>query len=46
MYIYYKKQNKVCIIFKDRPFSEKWQYVYSNIIHIANLLTKIEDKKL
>ena len=30
---------KVCIIYKDTPFSEKWLNVYGNVIHIANLLT-------
>ena len=37
---------KVCIIHKDTPFSEKWQNVYGNVIHLANLLTSIEDKNL
>ena len=39
-------KSKVCIIHKDLPFSEKWQNVPGNVIHIANLLTSIEDKKL
>ena len=37
---------QVCIIHKDTPFSEKWQDVHGNVIHIANLLTSIGDKKL
>ena len=41
-----KKKHKVCIIHKDTPFSEKWQNFYGNVIHIANLLNVIEDKKL
>ena len=45
MYICYKT-SKVCIIHKDTPFSEKWQNVHGNVIHIANLLNSIEDKKL
>ena len=45
MYIYYKK-SKVYIIHKDTPFSEKWQNIHGNVIHIANLLTSIEDKNL
>ena len=45
MYIYYKK-SKVCIIHKDKPFSEKWQNVHGHVIHIANMLTSFEDKKL
>ena len=45
MYIDNKK-NKVCIIHKDTPFSEKWQNNHGNVIHIANLLTSLEDKKL
>ena len=39
-------KSKVCIIHKDAPFSEKWQNVHGYVIHIANLLTSIEDKKL
>ena len=31
---------------KDTPFSEKWQNVHGNVIHMANLFTSIEDKKL
>ena len=45
MYIYYKK-SKFCIIPKDTPFSEKWQNINGNVIHIANLLLSIGDKKL
>ena len=45
MYIYDKK-NKVFIIHKDTSFSEKWQNVHGNVIHIANLLNSVEDKKL
>ena len=45
MYIYYKKKNKACIIHKDMPFSVKMQNVHGNVIHIANLLNSIEDKK-
>ena len=40
------QKNKVCIIHKDMSFSEKWQNVHGNVIHIANLLNSIEDKKL
>ena len=39
-------KRKVCIIPKDTPFSEKWQNIHGNVIHIANLLTSIGDKKL
>ena len=35
-----------CIIHKDTPFSEIWQNVHGNVIHIDYLLTSIEDKKL
>ena len=37
---------KDCIIQKDTPFSEIWQNVHDNVIHIDNLLTSIEDKQL
>ena len=40
------QKSKACIIHKDTPFSEKWQNVHGNVIHIANLLTSIGDKKL
>ena len=39
-------KSEVCIIHKDTPFSEKWKNVHGNVIHIASLLTSIEDKKL
>ena len=39
-------KNKVCVIHKDTPFSEKWQKVHGNVTHIANLLNSIEYKKL
>ena len=45
MYIYYKKKQSL-LIHKDTPFSEKWQNIHGNVIHIANFLTSIEDKKL
>ena len=38
-------KSKICIIHKDTAFSEKWQDVHGNVIHIANLLSSIEDKK-
>ena len=40
------QKSKVCNTRKDTPFSEKWQNVHGNVIHIANLLTSIGDKKL
>ena len=40
------QKSKVCIIHKDTPFSDKWQNVPGNVIHIANLLTSIGNKKL
>ena len=40
------QKSKVCMIHKDIPFSEKWQNVHGNVIHIANLLTSDGDKKL
>ena len=40
------KKNKVCIIHKDTPFSDKLPNVHGNVIQIANLLTSIEAKKL
>ena len=45
MYIILQK-SKVCNIHKDTPFSEKWPNIHGNVIHIANLPTSIEDKKL
>ena len=39
-------KKKVCIIHKDTPFSEEWKNVHGNVIHIADLLNSIEDKKL
>ena len=45
-HVHILQKNKVCIIHKDTPFKEKWQNVHGNVIHIANLLTSIEDKKL
>ena len=46
MYTYYKKAKFASFTKIDTPFSEKWQNVHGNVIHIANLLTSIEDKKL
>ena len=43
MYIYNKKQS-LQQRHRDTPFSETWQNVQSNVIHIANLLTSIEYK--
>ena len=45
-YVYILQKSKVYNIHKDTPFSEKWQNIHGNVIHIANLLTLIEDKKL
>ena len=45
MYIYYKKA-KFAPFTKITLFSEKWQNVHGNVIHIDNLLTSIWDKKL
>ena len=45
-HVHVLKKNKVCIIQKDTPFSEKWQNVHGNVIHKANLLNSTEDKKL
>ena len=45
-HVHILQKSKVSIIHKDAPFSEKWQNVHGNVIHIANLLTSIEDKKL
>ena len=42
----YITKSKVYTIHKDTPFSEKWLNVHGNVIHIANLLASIEDKKL
>ena len=46
MYIYILQKSKVCTIHKDTAFLEKWQIVHGNVIHIANLLNSIEDKKV
>ena len=43
-YVHILLKRKVCFIHKDTPFSEKWHNVHGNVIHIANLLTSIEDK--
>ena len=40
------QKSKVCIIHKDTPSSEKWQHFHGNVIHIADFLDSIEDKKL
>ena len=45
MYIYYKKANFASFT-KIRPSQKKWLNVHGNVIHIANLLTSIGDKKL
>ena len=45
-HVHILQKNKVCIIHKETSFSEKWQNVHGNVIHIANLLNSIEDKKL
>ena len=45
-YVYILQKSKVYKIHKDTPFSEKWQNIHGNVIHIANLFTLIEDKKL
>ena len=45
-YVHILQKSKVCNLHKDTPFSEKWQNFHGNVIHIANLLTSIEDKKL
>ena len=45
-YVHILQKSKVYIIHKDTPFSEKWQNIHGNVIHIANLLTSIEDKNL
>ena len=37
---------KFAPFYKDTHFSDKWQNVLGNVIHIANLLNSIEDKKL
>ena len=41
-HVYVLQNSKVCIIHKDTPFSEKWQNVHGNVIHIADVLTSIE----
>ena len=45
-HVHILQKNKVCIIHNDTPFSEKCQNVHGNVIHKANLLTLIGDKKL
>ena len=45
-HVHILQKSKVCIILKDTPFSEKWQNVHGNVIHIANLLTLIGADKL
>ena len=45
-HVHILQKSKVCIIHKDTPFSEKLQNVHGNVIHIANLLNSIEEKKL
>ena len=46
-YVHLLQKSKVCNIHKDTLFSRKWQKnIHGNVIHIANLLTSIEDKKL
>ena len=45
-HVHLLQKSKVCIIHKDTPFSEKWLNDHGNVIHIANLLTSIGDKKL
>ena len=44
-HVHILQKSKVCIIHKTAPFSEKWQNVHGNVIHIANLLNSIKDKK-
>ena len=45
MYIYYKKA-KIALFTKIRPSEINDKMFHGNVIHIANLLTSIEDKKL
>ena len=45
-HVHILQKSKVCIIHKDTPFSEKWLKDHGNVIHIANLLNSIGDKKL
>ena len=45
-HVHILQKSKVCIIHKDTPFSEKWQNVNGNVIHIATKPTLIEGKKL
>ena len=45
-HVHILQKSKVCIIYKDTLVPEKWQNVDGNVIHIANLLTSIDDKKL
>ena len=42
-HVHILRKNKVCIIHKDTPFSEKWQTVHGYVIYIANLLTSVSD---
>ena len=45
-HVHILQKSKVYIIHKYTPFSEKWQNIYGNVIHIANLFNSIEGKKL
>ena len=45
MYIYYKKA-KFAIFSKRYTLLRKMAKHHGNVVHIANLLTSIEDKKL
>ena len=45
-HVHVLQKSIVCIIHKDTSFSEKWQNVNGNVIHIAILPTTIEDQKL
>ena len=45
-HVHILQKSRVCIIHKDTLFSEKWQNVHGNVIHIAKLLTLFGDKKL
>ena len=40
------QKSKACIFHKDTPVSENGKNVQGNVIHIAHLLTSIENKKL
>ena len=45
-HVHILQKSKVCIIHKDTSFSEKWLNIHGNVIHKANLITLIGDKKL